>query len=128
VSDADVRAVIEVHEEFYAAFEAQDLDRMAECWAQDDEVRCIQPGSDLVTGWPRVSRAWTALFLNSSETQFFLTDVEVTVDGDTAVVSCIENVLAGAELATGKVVSTKVFRRDGGRWLVVLNHSSPVLV
>jgi ketosteroid isomerase-like protein len=26
-----------------------------------------------------------------------------------------------------KVLATNVFRRDGGRWLMVLHHGSPVL-
>jgi uncharacterized protein (TIGR02246 family) len=127
MSPADISAVTAVHDEFYAAFEALDLDRMAECWVQDDTARCIHPGAELITGWDRVRRSWTAVFVNSAENQFFLTDVEIHVDGDIAVVTCTENVLAGEEMATGKVVATKMLRRHGGRWRVVLHHGSPVL-
>jgi uncharacterized protein (TIGR02246 family) len=125
--DADVEAVTAVLEEFYAAFEALDMDRMADCWSHDDSVRVIHPGADLIEGWAKVSRSWAAIFVSSPGMQFFLTDLQVHVDGDTAVVTCTENVLTGEELASGKVLATKVLRRAGGRWRLVLHHASPVL-
>jgi ketosteroid isomerase-like protein len=60
------------------------------------------------------------------------------VHGDTALVSCTENILSGGPaeddgsagpLVGGLVVATNVFRRDeGGRWKVWSHHGSPVLV
>ena len=127
MTPADLEAVTAANEEFYAAFEAHDIDRMAACWAQDETVRCIHPGSDVIVGWPRISRSWTAIFVSSTGMQFFLTDVEVHADGDVAVVTCAENILSGAELVAGKVLATNVFRRLEGRWRMVLHHGSPVL-
>jgi ketosteroid isomerase-like protein len=127
MGEADVDAVNAVLEEFYAAFEHLDMDRMAECWAHDDSVRVIHPGTDLIEGWPKVSRSWAAIFVSAPGMQFFLTDLQIHVDGDTAVVTCTENVLTGEELASGKVLATKVLRRSGGRWRLVLHHASPVL-
>ena len=86
-----MKAVTEANEEF-AAFEALDMDRMEACWRHDDEVRCIHPGWDVMSGWPQVSRSW-AIFANSAYIQFFLTDVRVHVDADTAWVTCAENIL-----------------------------------
>jgi ketosteroid isomerase-like protein len=129
-AEADAKAVAEANEEFYAAFEALDMDRMEACWRHDDEVRCIHPGWDVMTGWPRVRRSWAVIFANSAYIQFFLTDVNVHVDADTAVVTCAENVLSsvgGPDMEDAKVLATNVFRRDGGRWLMVLHHGSPVL-
>jgi ketosteroid isomerase-like protein len=125
----DVEAVEAVLEEFYAAFERLDMDRMAACWSHDDDVRCIHPGADLIEGWPKVSRSWAAVFVSSPGMQFFLTDTSIHVDGDQAVVTCTENVLSGEELASGKVLATKVLRRSGpGQpWRLVLHHASPVL-
>ncbi len=77
---ADEAAVIAANQEFYEAFEALDIDRMAACWHQGDEVRCIHPGWDVMVGWPRVSRSLMAIFANSGYIQFFLTDVQVQVD------------------------------------------------
>ena len=127
MSDDDLKAVLAANDEFYGAFEAQDIDRMAACWSQDASVQCIHPGSDVIVGWPRISRSWTAIFVNSSAMQFFLTDVEVHVGGDVAVVTLAENILSGADLVAGKVLATNVFRRIDGRWRMVLHHGSPVL-
>jgi ketosteroid isomerase-like protein len=122
VNPADLKAVTEANEEFYAAFEALDLDRMEACWLHDDEVRCIHPGWDVMTGWPQVSRSWVAIFANSAYIQ---------LETDTAWVTCAENILSGGagapEMEDAKVLATNVFRRHGGRWRMVLHHGSPVL-
>jgi ketosteroid isomerase-like protein len=69
--------------------------------------------------------------------QFFLTDVEVSVLGDTAVVTCTENILSGGPteddgsagpLVGGLVVATNVFRRTESGWRLWSHHGSPVLV
>jgi ketosteroid isomerase-like protein len=60
--------------------------------------------------------------------QFFLTDIEVSVQGETAVVTCNENVLTSADVGeNASVVATNVFvrRRDG--WRLLVHHGSPVL-
>ena len=107
------------------------MDRMEACWRHDDEVRCIHPGWDVMSGWPQVSRSWVAIFANSAYIQFFLTDVRVHVDADTAWVTCAENILSGGaggpDMEDAKVLATNVFHRDGGRWRMVLHHGSPVL-
>src|SRR4030095_2410896 len=74
-AEADAKAVAEANEEFYAAFEALDMDRMEACWRHDDEVRCIHPAWDVMAGWPRVRRSWAVIFANSAYIQFFLTDI-----------------------------------------------------
>jgi ketosteroid isomerase-like protein len=127
---AEEAAVAKANEEFYEAFEALDMDRMEACWLHDDGVRCIHPGWDAMVGWPQVSRSWMAIFANSAYIQFFLTDVEVHVDADTAWVTCAENILSGGvgpEVQDAKVLATNVFRRIGGHWRMVLHHGSPVL-
>jgi ketosteroid isomerase-like protein len=72
-----------------------------------------------------------AIFANSAYIQFFLTDVRVHLDTDTAWVTCAENILSGGagapEMEDAKVLATNVFRRVGGRWRMVLRHGSPVL-
>jgi ketosteroid isomerase-like protein len=127
----DEAAVVAANEEFYAAFEALDIDRMEACWAHDDEVRCIHPGWEAMVGWPQVSRSWMAIFANSAYIQFFLTDVRVHLDHDTALVTCAENILSGGpsgpEVQDAKVLATNVFRRSGDGWRLVLHHGSPVL-
>ncbi len=126
----DEVAVVEAaNAEFYAAFEAADLDRMRAVWATDDGVCCIHPGWDALRGTSRVMRSWGLIFANTPYIQFFLSDTAVVINGDLAVVSCAENILTapGEPGGDAKVVSTNVFRRVGERWLMTLHHGSPVI-
>ena len=66
---------------------------------------------------------------NTPYIQFFLTDVDVRVAGDTAVVTCTENILTAVsqEGSSGQVVATNVFRRRAEGWRLQVHHGSPVM-
>lgn len=129
----DVDAVTAANEELYAAFEVGDVDRMEAVWDDSDDIRCVHPGWPLLVGRARVMRSWSVLMANTSYIQFFLTGVTASVDGDTAVVMCEENILTSVEDEEGglggtqRVVSTNVFRRRANGWRLWLHHASPVL-
>jgi uncharacterized protein (TIGR02246 family) len=129
----DTDAVTALNAELYAAFEAGDVDRMSAVWDDAEDVRCVHPGWPMVTGKARVMRSWSVLMANTSYIQFFLTDVETSVDGDIAIVSCEENILTSVGDGDGglsdsmKVVATNVFRRRDGSWRLWLHHGSPVI-
>ena len=131
------QAVLSVNSRFYAAFEAGDLDAMTDLWVPDGHAVCIHPGWAPVVGAAAVRRSWAVIMANTPYIQFILTDVDVTVVGDVASVTCTENVLSADEdtpvegFAGGKAVSTNVFRRTphGGEdvWRLWIHHASPVL-
>lgn len=129
----DREAVLAVNEELYAAFEAGDPVRMEALWDEADDVRCVHPGWPLLVGRSRVLRSWSVIMANTSYIQFFLTDVDATVDGDLAVVTCEENILTavadpdGSLSESARVVSTNVFRRRPAGWRLWAHHGSPVL-
>jgi len=122
---------------FYAAFEAGDLDAMAEVWERSDRCRVTHPGWPTLHGWPKVAGSWQAIFSSTPFIQFVLTDERVLVVGDVAVVTLDENILqatggaagggAGTdELSGARVAATNLFVRDGDRWRMVHHHGSPV--
>jgi ketosteroid isomerase-like protein len=131
------QAVLSVNSGFYAAFESGDLDAMIDLWVPDGHAVCIHPGWAPVVGAAAVRRSWAVIMANTPYIQFILTDVDVTVVGDVASVTCTENVLSADEdtpvegFAGGKAVSTNVFRRtrSGGEaaWRLWIHHASPVL-
>jgi uncharacterized protein (TIGR02246 family) len=125
----DAAAVEAANAEFYAAFEASDLGRMRNVWMDDDSASCVHPGWRVLHGTSRIMRSWAVIFANTPYIQFFLTDVDVTVFGDVAVVRCVEGILTSIADADGNasVAATNVFvRRDGG-WRLWLHHGSPVV-
>ena len=127
---ADVEAA---NAEFYAAFEALDLDRMAAVWAEDDGIGCVHAGWPMLRGRTAVLRSWALIMANTPYIQFVLTDVAVQEFGDQAVVTCGENILTADDesevgfLAAGSVVATNLFVRRDGEWRLWLHHGSPVL-
>lgn len=123
------RAEVEAaNAEFYAAFESSDLARMRNVWVDDDSASCVHPGWRALRGTSRIMRSWAVIFANTPYVQFFLTDVDVTVFGDVAVVRCVEGIMTSVADAEGdaSVMATNVFvRRDGG-WRLWLHHGSPM--
>jgi uncharacterized protein (TIGR02246 family) len=126
----DPTAVAAVNAALYEAFETADVERMSAVWddVDPDALVCVHPGWPALRGRTQVLRSWSAVMANTDYVQFVLSDVRVSVDGDTAVVSCTENVLTSvADMHGGTVVATNVFRRRPGGWRLVVHHGSPVL-
>ena len=128
----DTEQVEAVNAAMYEAFEAADVDRMRGVWDDVDPpaVVCVHPGWPMLRGREQVLRSWSAVMAGTDYIQFFLTDVHVSVLGDTAVVTCTENVLTEVtEAAHGgtAVVATNVLVRRADGWRVQVHHGSPVL-
>jgi uncharacterized protein (TIGR02246 family) len=125
---ADVEAA---NTALYQALESADVDRMAEIWDDEEPAAlvCVHPGWPMLRGRSQVLRSFSAIMANTPYIQFFLTDVDVRVAGDTAVVTCTENILTEVtqEGSSGQVVATNVFRRRPGGWRLQVHHGSPVM-
>jgi len=127
--DDDTAEVEEANARFYRAFENLDLAEMDLIWAHTDHVRCIHPGWGLLSGWDAVRQSWEALFKDSREMRFSLSEVTARVDGDLAWVTCTENILSEARgtVSVTSVLATNVFERQAGDWLLVHHHASHIL-
>jgi len=125
----DTADVEEANARFYRTLEARDLEEMDRLWGHGDHVRCIHPGWAMLTGWESVRRSWEAIFKDSREMRFSIGDVDARVDGDTAWVTCTENILsqAGGNIAVTTLLATNVFERRAGEWLIVHHHASHIL-
>ena len=130
--DTERQSVEATNQAMYEAFESADVDRMARVW--DDvapaDVVCVHPGWPMLRGRDHVLRSWSAVMAGTDYIQFFLTDVRISVSGDTAVVTCTENVLTEVTERTrgaGAVVATNVLVRRADGWRVQVHHGSPVL-
>ena len=124
------RAAVEAaNAEFYAAFESSDLARMRNVWMDDDTASCVHPGWRALRGTSRIMRSWALIFANTPYVQFFLTDVDVTVFGDVAVVRCVEGIMTSVADADGdaSVAATNVFVRCEDGWRLWLHHGSPMI-
>ncbi|MFF2523961.1 nuclear transport factor 2 family protein [Streptomyces liangshanensis] len=133
----DVEQVELANTTFYEAMERGDLDALTALWlADEDGISCVHPGWPVLSGRAEVLRSYALIMANTEYIQFFLTDVAVSVSGDTALVTCTENILSGGPaeesgelgpLVGQLVVATNVFRRTDDGWRVWSHHGSPVL-
>ena len=125
----DAETVRAANAAFYSAFEAGDLDAMADVWEHSDRIVVTHPGWPMLRGWACVAGSWDAIFRNTGYIQFVLTDEQVTIVGDSAWVTLDENILQSAssdELSGSKATSVNVFVRDDDEWKMVVHHASPV--
>jgi ketosteroid isomerase-like protein len=135
----DNERVALVNTALYEAMEQGDHGALDRLWldSAETEVSCVHPGWPVLRGRGEVLRSYALIMANTDYIQFFLTDVHVSVTGDTALVTCSENILSGgparadgAELGplVGQlVVATNVFRRTSDGWKLWSHHASPVL-
>ncbi|WP_327354334.1 nuclear transport factor 2 family protein [Streptomyces sp. NBC_01304] len=135
----DEEAVEDANTAFYEAMERGDFEELSDLWLTGDEgdgVSCIHPGWPVLSGRGEVLRSYALIMANTEYIQFFLTDLRIGVSGDTALVTCTENILSGGPAEEGGelgplvgqlVVATNVFRRTPDGWKMWSHHASPVL-
>jgi uncharacterized protein (TIGR02246 family) len=126
---SDKDDVLKANRAFYDAFEALDLDRMAQVWLGEDSIQCFHPGWRLLRGRDAVMKSWRRIFENTEEIQFVLTDVRVEVRGPIAYVTLYENISSrtGGEESGAIVLATNIFEKRAGRWYLTHHHGSPVV-
>ena len=124
--NSDVEAVIAANLRFYEAFGSLDILEMDKVWEQSDRVLCLHPGWKVIRGWEHVRASWGGIFNNASLMHFNITDSQVTVHGDTAWVSCLENVTSvlDGRASNFAVQATNIFVRGAEDWLMVHHHAS----
>jgi len=99
-------------------------------WDHGDEVKCVHPGWPLLAGWDAVRESWRAIFGNTEEMRFTLSDVRASAGYDLGWVTCTENILSDVRgrVSVTAILATNVFRRDGdGPWRMIHHHASHVL-
>ena len=110
---------------FYRAFESLDMERMEAVWLRTDDVKCIHPGWELLSGWVAVMQSWALIMRNTQRIRFELQDVAVVVNGGIGWVECLEHIFDGDTLV-GLAVATNLFQQNAdGRWLMIHHHASP---
>jgi ketosteroid isomerase-like protein len=120
--------VYKANEGFYNAFESRNIKEMEQIWADKDYVQCIHPGWGVLRGRDNVMSSWRRIFENTEEILFMLTEVRIEIQGSLAWVTLYENITTrvGEEVVTGPVLTTNIFEKHNGRWLIIHHHGSTV--
>jgi ketosteroid isomerase-like protein len=127
--EEELGEIQETNERFYRALESRDLEAMEAIWLHADYVRCVHPGWGLLSGWESVRQSWEAIFKDSRELRFTLSDLQVQIEGGLAWVTGTENILSQSQgnISVTAVLATNVYERRGTRWRMVLHHASHIL-
>lgn len=129
----DRRAVLEANRAFYEAFNARDIEAMADLWLRTDDVTCIHPHRNVTTGHADIQRTWRAILTNPDQPKIVFAAEEARVVGDIGIV-------AGREVVAGvPIVATNIYQRSqqadltdnadtpDNTWFLIHHHGSPVL-
>ena len=126
---SDLAEVEQANARFYQAFETLDLARMDQVWAHGEHVQCVHPGWPLLVGWKAVRASWEAIFENTAEMRFTLSDVRAAASGGLGWVTCTENIFSEVRgrLAVTSVLATNLFERGPQGWRMIHHHASHIL-
>ena len=121
-------AVLEANRAFYRAFEAMDIEQMAQIWVQSDSAVCIHPGWEALNGWPHIRESWRTIFANTGYMRFDASDIHLKLMEETACVSCVENIFTVIDGMTihSRVACTNIFIWCDERWRLLIHHGSPI--
>ncbi|XVF55160.1 hypothetical protein PTKIN_Ptkin06aG0014300 [Pterospermum kingtungense] len=119
-------SLLAANSRFYDAFRRGDLASMQNLWAKGDDVCCVHPGANGISGYDYVMESWEIVWMNYEfPLEIELKNVRVHVKGDAGYVTCMEFVKTKGNSWGGQFV-TNVFERLNGQWLICIHHASPV--
>lgn len=117
--DSRGKGLIEANAAFYRAFADGDLRAMSALWADHDDLVCIHPGHERLTGRSPVLASWFAILENPPPVR--TSDARAVPLGQAGLVTCTE------AIGNNRLAATNAFEWDGKAWRMVLHQAGPVL-
>jgi len=115
----------EVEQAFYEALHNADIAQFMACWAEDDEIVCVQPGGPRLVGPGSIRSAFEALFAHGG-VQAHPEQVH-KID---ALASAVHHLVQRVEVLTPQgahsawVNVTNVYHKTPQGWRMVAHHAS----
>ena len=110
---------------FYDAIERADLEAMMAIWADDEEVACIHPAGQRLTGLAAVRESWRHVFESGSRLHVRVTHTLSWNSALMAVHNVIETLYLGDDPTPhGPMHATNVYVRGANGWRLLAHHAS----
>ena len=111
---------------FYEALERADLEGMMAVWSEDEEIICVHPGGQRLTGQAQVREAWRQMFAAGPNMRVQISQ-SVAVTGVMVAVHSLHEIItvAGEQRARPPMVATNVYLRTPAGWRMIAHHASP---
>ena len=111
---------------FYEAMQTGDLEKLMDCWADEDDIVCVHPGGPRLVGNAAIRAAFEALFANGT-----VNAQPEQVCKVESLTSAMHNVVERIAVLTNEgaqhalVLATNVYQRTPQGWRMVAHHASP---
>ena len=119
----------DAEEAFYEAIGRGDLDALMNVWADDEEIVCIHPTGQRLSGPAAIRDSWRAIFANNPR---LTVRVVASVRWKSVMLdvhSVVETLyLAGEATPHGPLLSTNVFQRGANGWRLLSHHTSAAAI
>ena len=115
-----------IESQFYDALQTGDIEKLMSCWADEDDIVCVQPGGPRLVGNASIRAAFEAMFANGT-----IAARPEHVCKVESLTSAMHNVIERIALLTtdgtqeAVVVATNVYQRTAQGWRMVAHHASP---
>jgi len=115
----------EAESAFYDALERADLEAMMTVWAEDEEIICVHPGGQRLSGYAAVRESWRQIFANGAHLRVRISH-QVYLQGLLlSVHSLHENIsVIGSGAAQPPIAATNVYLRGAQGWRMLAHHAS----
>jgi ketosteroid isomerase-like protein len=115
----------DAEEAFYEAIGRADLEALMNVWADDEEIVCIHPTGQRLTGPAAIRDSWQAIFANNPRLSVRVTPSVRWKGVMLDVHSVVETLYLGDEPTPhGPMLSTNVFQRGPKGWRMLSHHTS----
>ena len=118
--------VLEANQHFYTALQKLSLEEMETVWLQEDWVRCVHPGWEILEGWEAIRGSWQQIFESTQFMHIVMAVQSIRVENSLAWVCCTEKISSAAagRFDSDFIQTTNIFKRQNGAWYLVHHHAS----
>lgn len=117
---SDFDSLLAANRAFYAAFAGRDMTRMEAVWSRSKVVTCIHPARPPLIGRAEVLKSWREIMTGPRAPHIGIQDERPLLNGDMAVVLCLE-LIGRVTLA-----ATNIFVHEDGGWRMI-HHQAGAL-
>jgi len=125
---AERAAIAAANHVFDRALSARDIAAMDTIWAHEPYVIAVHPASKTPSvGWAAVRKSSQATFDRFADISVSMQDPQIRINENVAWVVGLEEIrgkLKNGEAAVFMALTTNMFEKIGGRWLMVLHTTS----
>ena len=115
----------EAEDAFYEAIGRGDIDAIMQVWSDEEEIVCIHPTGQRLTGSTAIRESWQTIFSTNANLTVHAQRVICWQSAIIAVHSVTEVLFVGdGRTPHGPVLSTNVFQRSANGWRLISRHTS----